>query len=126
MMADGGGAVRLRADRVGAVGGQGGPKVCLLRIEAPNSLKQACSARILKAAEQALEKLGEPGFYRSVQMQRFIWAELDTGVSKLRKSHANSPDGPKKMQEMFERWGGRYPGEEVRAARLLSKNRKKS
>jgi len=75
----------------------------------------------LTAAEEALEKLGEPGFYRVVQMQRVIWAEREDGAFKLRKSHASSPDSLKKMQEMFERCGGRYPHEEVRAARRLSK-----
>jgi hypothetical protein len=80
----------------------------------------------LTAAEQALEKLGNPGFYRIVQMQRVIWADQDEGVFKLRKSHANSPHGLKKMQAMFERCGGRYPREEVRAARRLSKINKKS
>jgi hypothetical protein len=80
----------------------------------------------LTAAEQALEKLREPGFYRIVQMQRVIWADQEAGVFKLRKSHANSPEGLKKMQEMFERCGGRYPHEEVRAARRLSKSKKKS
>jgi hypothetical protein len=80
----------------------------------------------LTSAEQALERLGERGFYRIVQMQRVIWADQDAGVLKLRKSHANSPDGLKKMQEMFERCGGRYPYEEVRAARRLSKTKKKS
>jgi len=31
------------------------------------------------AAEGALEKLGEPGCYRIVQMQRVIWAEQEAG-----------------------------------------------
>ena len=75
----------------------------------------------LTAAEVALEKLGVPGFYRIVQMQRVIWAEEEDGAFKLRKSHASSAEGLKKMQEMFERCGGRYPHEEVRAARRLSK-----
>jgi hypothetical protein len=47
----------------------------------------------LTAAEEALEKLGEPGFYRVVQMQRVIWAQEEDGAFKLRKSHASSPDG---------------------------------
>jgi len=80
----------------------------------------------LTAAEQALEKLGAPGFYRIVQIQRVIWADQEAGVFKLRKSHANSPDGLKKMQAMFERCGGRYPHEEVRAARRLSKSKNES
>ena len=75
----------------------------------------------LTAAEETLEKLSVPGFYRVVRMQRVIWAEVEDGAFKLRKSHASSAEGLKKMQEMFERCGGRYPHEEVRAARRLSK-----
>ena len=79
----------------------------------------------LTAAEQALEELGEPGCYRIVQMQRVIWVEQDAGVFKLRKSHANTPDGLRKIVAMFERCGGRYPEEEVRAARRLAKTQKR-
>jgi len=75
----------------------------------------------LTAAEEALEKLGKPGFYRIVQMQRVIWAEEEDGALKLRKSHASSPGGLEKMREMFERCGGPYPHEEVRAVRRLAK-----
>jgi hypothetical protein len=80
----------------------------------------------LTAAEGALERLGQPGFYRIVQMQRIIWAEEQEGALKLRKSHASSPANLQKMVEMFERSGGRYPLEEVRAARRLSKLKKGS
>lgn len=75
----------------------------------------------LTAAEEALEKLGQPGFYRVVQMQRVVWAEKEKDGFKLRKSHALSPDGLRKLAEMFERCAGRYPHEEVREARRLSK-----
>ena len=75
----------------------------------------------LTAAEEALKKLGKPGFYRVTQMQRVIWAEEEEGGLKLRKSHASSQASLKKMQDMFERCGGRYPHEEVREARRLSK-----
>ena len=78
----------------------------------------------LTAAEEALEKLGQPGFYRVVQMQRVIWAEKEKRGFKLRKSHASSPDSLKKMEEMFERCRGRYPHEEVREVRRLSKAKK--
>jgi hypothetical protein len=71
----------------------------------------------LTAAEGALEKLGNPGFYRIVQMQRVIWAEKEAGALKLRKSHAGSAAGLDKMRQMFERCGGVYPAAEVRAER---------
>ena len=83
----------------------------------------------LTAAEQALERLGEPGFYRLVQTQRIIWCEHDGSAIRLRKSHASSPQNLERMQEMFDRTGGRYPAEEARAARRDAKrrgNRKRS
>ena len=78
----------------------------------------------LTDAEKALQGLGKAGFYRVVQMQRVIWAEEEDGGLKLRKSHALSPDGLEKMREMFERCSGRYPHEEVRAARRLAKSKR--
>jgi hypothetical protein len=75
----------------------------------------------LTSAEEALQKLGKPGFYRVVQMQRVVWSEKENGGVKLRKSHALSPEGLEKMREMFERCGGRYPHEEVKADRRLAK-----
>src|SRR5262245_62090004 len=75
----------------------------------------------LTHAEEALAKLGRPGFYRVVQMQRVIWAEREDGKLRLRKSHAGSPQSLEQMRAMFEQNGGRYPVEEVREARRRSK-----
>jgi hypothetical protein len=72
---------------------------------------------MLSDAEQALAQLNRPGFYRVVQMQRVVWAEREGGKLRLRKSHAGSPESLEQMRQMFERCGGRYPQEEVRAAR---------
>jgi hypothetical protein len=71
----------------------------------------------LTAAERALERLGKPGFYRLVHTQRVIWAEREPTGLRLRKSHALSPQGLERMREMFDRNAGRYPAEEVKAAR---------
>jgi hypothetical protein len=71
----------------------------------------------LTRAEQALAHLDRPGFYRIVQLQRVIWAERDGGTLHLRKSHAGSPESLDHMRQMFDRCGGQYPHEEVRAAR---------
>src|ERR1700722_9031154 len=73
------------------------------------------------AAEEALQKLGRPGLYRLGQMQRVIWAEKEAGKLRLRKSHASSPDSLDGIRQMFERNGGKYPLEEVRAARWKAK-----
>lgn len=75
----------------------------------------------LTAAERALEKKGKPGFYRLVHTQRVIWAERDAGGLRLRKSHADSPKSLERMRQMFERCGGRYPTEKIRAARQRAK-----
>jgi hypothetical protein len=71
----------------------------------------------LTAAEQALSRLGKPGFYRLVHTQRIIWCERDGDGLRLRKSHASSPQSLRRMQEMFDRTRGRYPAEEVQTAR---------
>jgi hypothetical protein len=78
----------------------------------------------LTAAEEALAQLGKPGFYRVVQTQRVIWAERSGGNVRLRKSHADSPDGLDRIRRMFERCGGRYPIEEVRETRRQAKRHK--
>lgn len=82
------------------------------------------SGQSLTAAEQALAKLGRPGFYRLVHTQRVIWAEKQNGKLHLRKSHAGSPKSMESMRQMFERCGGRYPIEEVREARRQAKRDK--
>jgi hypothetical protein len=79
----------------------------------------------LTAAEEALDKLGAPGFYRIVHLQRVIWAERTDGGLKLRKSHAASTANLDEMRAMFEQCGGRYPLEEVRAARRAAKARRR-
>jgi hypothetical protein len=75
----------------------------------------------LTEAEEALQKHGNEGFYRIVQTQRVIWAEFQPDGLKLRKSHADSPKSLESMRAMFERSSGRFPIEEVRAARKRQK-----
>ena len=79
----------------------------------------------LTAAERELERLGRPGFYRLVQTQRIVWCEREDSRLRLRKSHASSPQNLQPMQEMFDRTGGRYPAEEVKAARRAAKRNRK-
>jgi hypothetical protein len=71
----------------------------------------------LSAAEHAIEKLGKPGLYRIVQTQRVVWAEEEEGSLWLRKSHAGSPEELDVLRKTYERCGGQYPVDEVRAAR---------
>jgi hypothetical protein len=80
----------------------------------------------LTEAEGALERIGKPGFYRLVQLQRVIWAEKKDGKFHLRKSHAGSPSDLGKMTEMFDRTGGKFPEDEVREARKLAKKERGS
>jgi hypothetical protein len=80
----------------------------------------------LSAAEAALANLGKPGFYRLVHMQRVIWAEKENGTLRLRKSHAGSPQSLDKIRQMFDRCAGRYPLEEVSAARRRQKDKARS
>jgi hypothetical protein len=61
----------------------------------------------LTAAENAIQKMGTPGFYRVIHTQRVIWAEKETDKLRLRKSHAGSPRSLQDMQEMFERCDGK-------------------
>jgi hypothetical protein len=77
----------------------------------------------LTTAEQAIERLGKPGFYRVVQTQRVIWAEREGSGLRLRKSHAGSPESLDSMRKMFERTAGVYPIEEVRQARKRAKKK---
>jgi hypothetical protein len=71
----------------------------------------------LTQAERALKRMGKPGFYRLVHTQRIVWCEREGSGIHLRKSHASSPRSLERMQEMFDRTAGRFPAEEVRAAR---------
>lgn len=75
----------------------------------------------LTAAEHSIEKIGKPGLYRIVQLQRVIWAETERSGLRLRKSHAESPEGLDKIREIFERTGGQYPVQEAREARRRAK-----
>jgi hypothetical protein len=77
----------------------------------------------LTAAEKAIERFGKPGFYRIVQTQRVIWAELEANGLRLRKSHAGSPESLDNMRQVFDRTDGRYPIEEAREARRQVKKK---
>jgi hypothetical protein len=63
----------------------------------------------LTDAIKKLERRGEPGFFRVVQMQRMIWAEKEDGKLRLRKWHATSPDTLSRTAEAFDRDGGKWP-----------------
>jgi hypothetical protein len=78
----------------------------------------------LTRAEQALAQRGQSGLYRLVHTQRIVWAEPDGGALRLRKSHASSPANLGEIERMFDRNGGRYPTEEVRKARRLTKRKR--
>lgn len=85
----------------------------------------------LTAAEQALKRRRRAGLYRLIHTQRIVWCERDgsgdgSGGVRMRKSHASSPQSLAGMQAMFDRCRGRYPDEEVRAARRDVKQRKRS
>jgi len=75
----------------------------------------------LTEAEDALKGLGNSGLFRLLQMQRIIWAEHEGESLRLRKSHASSPQNLNTVCQMFARSGGRYPVEEVKAARKQQK-----
>ena len=77
----------------------------------------------LTAAERELARLGKPGLYRLVQTQRIVWCERDGKKLRLRKSHAGSPAGLARIEEMFDRTGGVYPAAEAQAARRAAKRR---
>src|SRR5690349_3740559 len=71
----------------------------------------------LTEAERELQRRGKPGFYRLVHVQRIVWCERAGDGVRLRKSHAGSPKNLEEMQEMYDRNGGKYPVEEVKAKR---------
>jgi hypothetical protein len=79
----------------------------------------ACNS--LSDAIAALETQGKPGFFRIVQTQRMIWAELENGKLRLRRSHASNPESLARTAEAFIRDGGRYPVEEAREIRRKAK-----
>ena len=69
----------------------------------------------------ALEKRGEPGLFRVMQMQRCVWAEMEGGKLRLHGSHASSPENLAQIVEIFEREGGRRPVEKARQERAAAK-----
>src|SRR5437588_12902587 len=79
------------------------------------------SYQSLRKAMAALEKRGEPGLYRVVQMQRCVWAEMEKGKLRLHGSHASSAENLAQLVEIFEREGGRRPVEKARQERAAAK-----
>ena len=69
----------------------------------------------------ALEKRGEPGLFRVVQIQRCVWAEMEAGKLRLNGSHASSPESLAQIAEIFGREGGRRPVEKARTDRAAAK-----
>src|SRR5437667_11952603 len=82
------------------------------------------SYQSLTKAMAALEKRGEPGLFRVVQMQRCVWAEMEGGKLRLHGSHASSPENLARVVEIFEREGGRRPVEKARQERAAAKARR--
>ena len=82
------------------------------------------SYQSLTKAMAALEKRGEPGLFRVVQMQRCVWAEMEEGKLRLHGSHASSPENLAQIVEIFERESGRRPVEKARAERAAAKARR--
>jgi len=82
------------------------------------------SYQSLTKALAALEKRGEPGLFRVLQMQRCVWAEMDGGKLRLHGSHASSPENLAEIVDIFEREGGRRPVEKAWAARAAAKARR--
>lgn len=79
------------------------------------------SYQSLTKAMTALEKRGEAGLFRVLQMQRCIWAEMENGKLRLHGSHASSPESLAHIAEIFEREGGRRPVEKARHDRAAQK-----
>src|SRR5215216_1567541 len=79
------------------------------------------SCQTLSKAVEALQRRGEPGLFRVVQMQRCVWAEMEQGKLRLHGSHASSPENLSQIVEIFEREGGRRPVEKARQERAAAK-----
>jgi hypothetical protein len=77
--------------------------------------------KTLTQAIEELEILGKPGFFRVVQTQRMVWAEMEDGKLRLRRSHTMTPESLARTAEAFDRDGGRYPVEEARRIRANQK-----
>ena len=69
----------------------------------------------------AVEKRGEPGFYRVMQTQRCLWGEMEGSKLRLHGSHVSSPEGLARLTELYERQGGRRPVEKARQERAQAK-----
>jgi hypothetical protein len=78
------------------------------------------SYQSLTKAMAALEKRGEPGLFRVMQMQRCVWAKMEGGKLRLHLSHASSPENLAQVVEIFEREGGHRPVEKARAERAAA------
>ena len=83
------------------------------------------SYQSLTKAMATLEKRGEAGLFRVLQMQRCIWVEMEKGKLRLHGSHASSPENLAEVVKIFEREGGRRPVEKARQARTAAKRIKK-
>ncbi len=81
------------------------------------------SHQSLTKAIVALERHGEPGLFRILQMQRCVWAEIENGKLRLHGSHASSPENLAHIVEIFEHEGGRRPLEKARQARAAAKGK---
>ncbi len=79
------------------------------------------SHQSLTKAIEALERRGEPGLFRIIQMQRCVWAEMEEGKLRLHGSHASSPENLMQIVEIYESEGGRRPVEKARQQRAQSK-----
>src|ERR1700733_6924016 len=79
------------------------------------------AGRSLTKAMARLEKHGQPGLYRIVQMQRCVWAEREGGKLRLHGSHSSSPETLAQIVEIYEREGGRRPVEKGRQQRAQAK-----
>jgi hypothetical protein len=67
------------------------------------------AGKTLAEVVRTVEAQGTPGFYRVVQTQRMIWAEVVDGKLQLRKWHAGSPETLLRSAEAFDRDGGKWP-----------------
>ena len=76
---------------------------------------------LLTKAMQALEKRGQPGLYRVVQMQRCLWAEMEAGQLRLHGSHSSCPESLAQIVKIYEREAGRRPVEKARHHRAQAK-----
>ena len=82
------------------------------------------SCQSLTKAMAALERRGQPGLFRVVQMQRCVWAEMESGKLRLHGSHASSPENLADIVEIFEREGCRRPVEKARQQRAAAKSKR--